>query len=54
LDFVNELIADTIIPVWKDQSFDPPDGSSWYASAAGDRLGFWIKNSLRNEYEDRI
>jgi hypothetical protein len=21
-----------------------PDGWSWYASAAGDRLGFWIKN----------
>ena len=42
-DFANHD-SDIIIPVWKDQDIPQPQGWSWYASAAGDRLGFWIKN----------
>ena len=42
-DFANHD-ADEIWPVWQDQPGPQPEGTSWYASAAGDRLGFWIKN----------
>jgi len=42
-DFSNHE-SDEIIPVWKDQEIKQPMGWSWYDSAAGDRLGFWIKD----------
>jgi hypothetical protein len=42
-DFANHD-ADEIIPVWRDQPMSQPQDYTWYPSAAGDRLGFWIKN----------
>jgi len=42
-DFANHD-SDEIIPVWRGESVEQPMGWSWYASAAGERLGFWIKN----------
>lgn len=42
-DFANHD-ADEIWPVWPESPRSQPDGVSWYASAAGERLGFWIKN----------
>jgi hypothetical protein len=42
-DFANHN-SDEIIPVWRGESVHQPQGWSWYASAAGERLGFWIKN----------
>lgn len=36
--------ADEIVPVWSGQSVDPLPGHSWYASAAGQRLGFWTRD----------
>ena len=42
-DFANHD-ADEIWPVWQDQPSPQPADTSWYGSAAGDRLGFWIKN----------
>ena len=42
-DFANHD-ADEIIPVWRDQPMAQPLDCTWYPSAAGDRLGFWIKN----------
>jgi hypothetical protein len=42
-DFANHD-ADEIIPVWRDQVMPQPQDYTWYPSAAGDRLGFWIKN----------
>lgn len=42
-DFANHT-ADEIIPVWRGESVAQPMGYSWYASAAGERLGFWTKN----------
>jgi hypothetical protein len=42
-DFANHD-ADEIIPVWRDQPMAQPPDCTWYPSAAGDRLGFWIKN----------
>jgi hypothetical protein len=42
-DFANHD-ADEIIPVWRDQPQSQPQHCTWYPSAAGDRLGFWIKN----------
>lgn len=42
-DFANHD-ADEIWPVWPETARSQPDGTSWYASAAGERLGFWIKN----------
>jgi hypothetical protein len=42
-DFANHD-ADEIIPVWRDQPMPQPQDYTWYSSAAGDRLGFWIKN----------
>jgi hypothetical protein len=42
-DFSNHN-SDEIIPVWRGESVHQPIGWSWYASAAGERLGFWIKN----------
>jgi hypothetical protein len=42
-DFANHD-ADEIIPVWQDQPQSQPLNWTWYPSAAGDRLGFWIKN----------
>lgn len=42
-DFANHD-ADEIFPQWRDEPAVQPLGTSWYASAARDRLGFWIKN----------
>ena len=42
-DFANHD-ADEIIPVWSETPRSQPAGTSWYDSAAGERLGFWIKN----------
>jgi hypothetical protein len=42
-DFSNHN-SDEIIPVWRGESVHQPIGYSWYASAAGERLGFWIEN----------
>ena len=42
-DFSNHN-ATEIIPVWQGDPETPPEGWSWYASASGDRLGFWINN----------
>jgi len=42
-DFANHT-ADEIWPVWPESSRERPEGCDWYASAAGDRLGFWVKN----------
>ena len=42
-DFANHD-ADEIWPIWPESSQEQPPGTSWYASAAGDRLGFWIQN----------
>ena len=36
--------SDEIYPQWCDEPASQPAGTSWYPSAAGDRLGFWIKN----------
>jgi hypothetical protein len=36
--------ADEIIPVWQGQNLEQPPGYSWYASAAGQRLGFWTRD----------
>ena len=40
-DFSNHS-GNTIIPVWKDNPTLQPEGSSWYESPGGDRLGFWV------------
>ncbi len=40
-DFSNHS-GSTIIPVWKDNPTPQPEGSSWYESPGGDRLGFWV------------
>jgi hypothetical protein len=42
-DFANHS-ADEIIPVWQGETLEQPSGHSWYASPAGERLGFWTKN----------
>lgn len=42
-DFANHD-SDEIVPVWAGQDTAPPAGWTWYASAAQDRLGFWIRN----------
>jgi aromatic ring-cleaving dioxygenase len=42
-DFRNHS-GDMIYPVWKDNPLPQPQGSTWYPSAGGDRLGFWIVN----------
>lgn len=42
-DFANHE-SDEIVPVWRGQDCTPPEGWSWYGSAAGQRLGFWTKN----------
>ena len=42
-DFANHD-ADEIVPVWRDQPISQPQDYTWYPCAAGDRLGFWIKN----------
>ena len=42
-DFANHG-SDEIIPVWRGDSLANPQGYSWYASPAGERLGFWTKN----------
>lgn len=42
-DFTNHS-SDTIYPVWKDESYPQPAGTTWYESACGNRLGFWIHN----------
>lgn len=36
--------SDDIYPQWRDEPTAQPAGTSWYPSAAGDRLGFWITN----------
>jgi len=42
-DFRNHS-GDMIYPVWKDNPLLQPLGATWYPSAGGDRLGFWIVN----------
>ena len=42
-DFANHD-GDEIIPVWSESANVQPPDTTWYASAAGDRLGFWVKN----------
>jgi hypothetical protein len=42
-DFANHN-SDEIIPVWRGETIKQPMGWGWYASPAGERLGFWIKN----------
>lgn len=42
-DFSNHN-ADVIYPVWKEATSAQPINTTWYASADGDRLGFWIVN----------
>jgi hypothetical protein len=42
-DFANHD-SDEIFPQWRDEPTQQPAGTSWYPSAAGDRVGFWIKN----------
>ena len=42
-DFANHS-SDEIIPVWRGEYVEQPMGWSWYASAAGERLGFWVKH----------
>lgn len=42
-DFANHD-GDEIIPVWSESANVQPPDTTWYASAAGNRLGFWIKN----------
>jgi hypothetical protein len=46
-DFANHD-ADEIWPVWPESGREPPKDCVWYASAAGDRLGFWIKGRLND------
>jgi hypothetical protein len=41
-DFANHT-GDVIHPVWKDNPIPQPQGSTWYPSPSGDRLGFWVK-----------
>jgi hypothetical protein len=40
-DFANHA-GTTIYPVWSDESIAQPPHTMWYASACGDRLGFWV------------
>ena len=42
-DFANHD-ADEIWPVWPETLRTQPDNMQWYDSAAGERLGFWVKN----------
>lgn len=42
-DFANHD-ADEIYPQWRDEPTQQPTGTSWYPSAAGGRVGFWVKN----------
>ena len=42
-DFSNHS-SDIIYPVWKDDPLPQPQGTTWYPSPDGDRLGFWIVN----------
>jgi hypothetical protein len=46
-DFANHD-ADEIWPVWPESGREPMPGCEWYASAAGDRLGFWIKGRMND------
>ena len=46
-DFANHD-ADEIWPVWPESGREPPENCVWYESAAGDRLGFWIKGKLND------
>ena len=41
-DFSNHN-SNTIFPVWKNTVSKKPANTTWYESASGDRLGFWIK-----------
>jgi hypothetical protein len=36
--------SDVIYPVWCDEPMPQPANTTWYESASGDRLGFWIVN----------
>lgn len=42
-DFSNHN-SDVIYPVWQDDPMPQPINTTWYESAGGDRLGFWIEN----------
>ena len=46
-DFANHD-ADEIWPVWSESGREKPQECEWYASPAGDRLGFWIKGRLND------
>ena len=46
-DFANHD-ADEIWPVWPESGREKPSRCEWYASPAGDRLGFWIKGKLND------
>lgn len=40
-DFSNHS-GNTVIPVWRDEPMEKPQGAYWYESASADRLGFWV------------
>lgn len=42
-DFSNHD-SDVLYPVWRDNPSPQPPNTTWYASASGDRLGFWTVN----------
>lgn len=42
-DFSNHS-ANVIYPVWRDEPMSQPPDTTWYNSASGDRLGFWVKS----------
>jgi len=42
-DFGNHN-SDVIYPVWQDDPIPQPKNTTWYASPAGSRLGFWISH----------
>lgn len=46
-DFANHD-ADEIWPVWPESDRVKPEDCEWYASPAGDRLGFWIKGRIND------
>jgi hypothetical protein len=40
--------SDVIYPVWRDEPRLQPPNTRWYASAAGDRLGFWVEHKYNH------
>jgi hypothetical protein len=41
-DFSNHT-SNEIVPRWKGDDLEPPEGWDWYPSPSADRVGFWIK-----------